>query len=116
MGVKRILAVENNELVLSFLEAGLANAGYHVDIATNGLEALQKIDRVRYDVIISDVHMPEMDGVALCRALGERQADALRRVVLLLTGWDSLEDHDSFLSQAGVRALIKPVDLEELRD
>ena len=75
MAVKRVLAVENNELVLSFLEAGLATAGYDVDTATNGREALEKIERGAYDVIISDIRMPELDGLELCRTLGERPGD-----------------------------------------
>jgi CheY-like chemotaxis protein len=114
MAAKRILAVENNELVLSFLEDGLTTAGYDVDTATNGREALEKIDRRDYDVIISDVRMPELDGLGLCRALGERQVGALRRLVLL-TGSELLDDHQSYLDEAGVCALTKPVGLEHLR-
>ena len=114
MAVKRILAVENNELVLSFLEAGLATAGYDVDTATNGREALEKIEHGAYDVIISDIRMPELDGLGLCRALGERQSDALRRLVLL-SNYVSISDHQDYLDEAGVRALAKPVGLEDLR-
>lgn len=114
MAVKRILAVENNELVLSFLEAGLVTAGYDVDTASNGREALEKIDSRTYDVIISDVRMPELDGLGLCRALGARGADALRRVVLL-TEPESIIDHQAFLGESGVQALAKPVGLEHLR-
>lgn len=114
MAVKRILAVENNELVLSFLEAGLTTAGYDVDTATNGREALEMIDRGTYDVIISDMRMPELDGLGLCRALGERRSDALHRLVLL-TDFVSISDHQAYLDEAGVRALAKPVGLEDLR-
>lgn len=115
MAVKRILAVDDNELVLSFLEAGLATAGYDVDTATNGREALEKIDRRVYDVIISDVDMPELDGLELCRALGRTNAGALRRVVLL-TGSDAIWDHRAFLDEAGIPALAKPVGLQHLFD
>jgi DNA-binding response OmpR family regulator len=114
MAAKRILAVENNELVLSFLEDGLTTAGYDVDTATNGREALEKIDRRDYDVIISDVRMPELDGLGLCRALGARPSGALRRLVLL-TGPESIDDHRAYLDEAGGRALAKPVGLEHLR-
>lgn len=114
MAVKRILAVENNELVLSFLQDGLTSAGYDVDTATNGREALEKIDRRAYDVIISDLCMPELDGVGLCLALGE-WSPAVRRLVVL-TDPEILVDHQAFLDEAGVRAaLAKPVELEELR-
>jgi CheY-like chemotaxis protein len=114
MAAKRILAVENNALVLSFLEAGLTTAGYHVDTATNGREALDKIDRRDYDAIISDIRMPELDGLELCRELGQRQSGALRRLVLL-TDIIAISDHQAYLDETGVRALAKPVDLEHLQ-
>jgi DNA-binding response OmpR family regulator len=113
MAAKRILAVEHDELVRSFLADGLTTAGYTVDTAANGREALEKIDRRDYDAIISDLRMPELDGLALCRALRERRAAALSRLVLL-SGSDSLEDHRAYLDEAGVQALPKPVDLEDL--
>ena len=74
MTSKRILAVENNDLVLSFLEAGLTSVGYDVDTAHNGREALEKLDHVAYDLIITDVRMPELDGPGLCRALIARRS------------------------------------------
>jgi CheY-like chemotaxis protein len=111
---KRILAVENNELVLSFIETGLLTAGYDVDTARNGREALDKIDRSDYDLIISDVHMPEVDGLALCRALGERRGGDLGRL-LLITSHDAIADHEAFLVEAGVRAVAKPVGLDDLQ-
>ena len=114
MTAKRVLAVENNELVLSFLEAGLTTAGYDVDTATNGRDALAMIEQRPYDAIVTDVYMPEMDGLGLCRALGERQSAALGRLVLL-TNADCIDDHRTFLEAAGVWTLAKPVELEQLR-
>ena len=113
MAATRILAVENDELVRSFLADGLTTAGYSVDTAVNGREALEKIDRRDYDVIISDLQMPELDGLGLCRVLRERRAAALSRLVLL-SGSDALHDHRAYLDAAGVRSLEKPVDLEDL--
>jgi DNA-binding response OmpR family regulator len=114
MIAKRILAVENDELVRSFLADGLTTAGYTVDTAENGREALEKIDRRDYDVIISDLKMPELDGMALCRVLRERRAATQSRLVLL-SGSDALHDHRAYLDEAGVPALAKPVDLEDLQ-
>jgi DNA-binding response OmpR family regulator len=111
---KRILAVENNDLVLSFLEDGLIAAGYQVDTASNGREALEKIDRTEYDLIISDVRMPEIDGAALCRLLAARGAVLLTRLVFLASP-DSFDDHQTFLEQTGVPVLTKPVEFEDLR-
>ena len=114
MAPKRILAVENNDLVLSFLETGLVTAGYEVDIAHNGREALEKLDRVAYDLVISDVRMPEMDGLALCRAVDERGSDVLERFLFLTTP-ESHDAHRAFLGERGVPALTKPVTLDDLR-
>lgn len=114
MAAKHILAVEHDELVRSFLADGLTTAGYTVDTAENGREALEKIGRRHYDAIISDLRMPELDGLALCRVLHERRATALSRLVLL-SGSDALHDHRAYLDEAGVRALAKPVDLEDLQ-
>jgi len=91
---KRILAVENDELVRSFLEDGLVMAGYHVDTASNGREALQKIDQGDYDLIVCDVRMPELNGPGLWRALAERGDDTLARLVFLSTP-DSLDAHEA---------------------
>jgi DNA-binding response OmpR family regulator len=113
MAGKRILAIENNDLVLSFLEAGLMTAGYDVDTASNGREALDKLDRAAYDLIISDVRMPELDGPGLCRALEERRSDALTRFIFLTTP-DSSDAHHAFLARTGMPALTKPFGLEEL--
>ena len=114
MEAKRILAVENNELVLDFLQTGLATAGYQVDTARNGREALEMIDGTDYDLIISDMLMPELDGAGLCRALLARQSDAVHRIVLL-TGSDDISDGPAFEALPSVPTFAKPVGLEELR-
>ena len=114
MAGKRILAVENNELVLSFLEAGLMTAGYDVDTASNGREALDKIDRIAYDLVISDARMPELDGPGLCQALEERRAGAPTRFIFLTTP-DSRDTHQTFLDASGMPALTKPFGLDDLR-
>ena len=113
VSAKRILAVENDELVRSFLEAGLATAGYEVDTACNGREALAKLDHGAYDLVISDARMPELDGPGLCRALEERHSDALRRFIFLTTP-DSRETHHAFLAAVGAPALTKPICLDDL--
>src|SRR5262245_39016406 len=111
---KRILAVENDELVRSFLQDGLVMAGHDVDTASNGREALLKIDQGDYDLIVCDVRMPELDGPGLCRALAERRDDALARLLVLTTP-DALGAHEAFLAEIGVPVLIKPIDLNELQ-
>ena len=110
---KRILVVENDELVRSFLEDGLVMAGYDVDTAGNGREALQKIDQEDYDLIICDMRMPELDGAGLCRALARRSPQTLAHLVFLTTS-DSLDANEAFLAESGVPVLTKPIDLDDL--
>jgi CheY-like chemotaxis protein len=111
---KRILAVENDELVRSFLEDGLIMAGYDVDTASNGREALQRIDQGVYDLIICDVRMPELDGPGLCRTLAARGIDTLAHLVFLTTP-DALDANEAFLVESGVPVLIKPFELDDLQ-
>jgi two-component system response regulator TrcR len=113
MAVKRVLAVENNEYVLSFIELSLGTAGYEVDTAHNGREALAKIDRSAYDVIISDVRMPDVDGLELCRELERRRSRARDRL-LFLTNLDTVQEHREFFDSTRVPTLTKPVALAEL--
>jgi DNA-binding response OmpR family regulator len=113
MAGKKVLAVENNEYVLSFLESSLGSAGYEVDTAHNGREALAKIDRSAYDVIISDVCMPDLDGVELCRELERRRSQARDRL-LFLTNIDMVDEHRDFFDATRVPTLTKPVALAEL--
>ena len=110
---RRILAVENDELVRSFLADGLVVAGYDVDTASNGREALRKIDQADYDLIVCDVRMPELDGPGLCRTLAERRDDTLAHLVFLTTP-DSLDAHETLLAQIGAPVLIKPIELDDL--
>jgi DNA-binding response OmpR family regulator len=112
MAGKRILAVENDQFVLSFLEAGLMTAGYDVDTASNGREALDKLDRTAYDLVISDARMPELDGPGLCRALEARRT---RTRFIFVTTPDSWESHQAFLDASGMPALTKPFGLDDLR-
>ena len=78
-------------------------AGYDVDTASNGREALEKIDRGSYDLILCDVRMPELDGAGLCRALAARDAATLAQLVFLTTP-DSLNANEDFLAASGVPA------------
>src|SRR5262249_62272517 len=110
---KRILAVENDELVRSFLEDGLVLAGYDVDTASNGRQALEKIDRGAYDLIICDMRMPELDGPGLCRALVQRGPQALAHLVFFTTP-DARDPNEAFLAESAVPVLVKPIALDAL--
>lgn len=68
-GHKRILIVDDNPLIVKSLRDPLKRAGYHVMVATHGLEAVQLIKRKRPDLIILDILMPMLDGFRTTRIL-----------------------------------------------
>ncbi|MGN6599424.1 MAG: response regulator, partial [Actinomycetes bacterium] len=88
---RTVLVVDDDEMVLSLVTAGLAASGLQVVTATDGLEALSVLATLVPDAIVSDVNMPGMDGFALVSRL--RADSATRSVPLVfLTSRSSRED------------------------
>jgi PAS domain S-box-containing protein len=75
---RRILVVEDSPTQAEHLRLLLEGAGYRVELAGSGREALERLEAVRPDLIVSDVVMPEMDGYALCHAV--KASEATRRI------------------------------------
>ena len=111
---KRILVVDDEPDVAHVLVEMLEADGHQVESATNGAEALAKLDRLPYDVILSDTRMPVLDGYGFFTEL-ERRHPELRRRVAFVTG-DVLNAHKrDLLEQTGAPTLAKPFDLKDLR-
>lgn len=72
---KRILFVDDSSLQQKQVEMIFKNTGYHVQFASNGVEALEIIDKIMPGLVITDIEMPEMDGYTLCRKIRERYQD-----------------------------------------
>ncbi|MFN8455277.1 MAG: response regulator [Anaerolineae bacterium] len=109
-----ILITDDDPIGRETLETLLANQGYNLILATNGIEALAKAVEIIPDVILSDVMMPEMDGFELCRRLRNNPILAEVPIILITT----LDDRDSRLQgiEAGADDFIsKPFDRTELR-
>lgn len=81
----RVLAAEDSPTQAAFLRRSLEQAGFEVRLAGNGVEALALADRERFDVVVSDVVMPELGGYELCRDLKAARPDL---PVILLTALD----------------------------
>lgn len=82
-----------------------------VDTAVNGKDALDKIERHKPDIIISDIKMPVMDGTQLVTALYERNYDG---IIIMLSGYNDFEYAKSTLEKGVFKYLLKPVDNDEL--
>lgn len=107
----RILVVEDDSRLAELLARGLGEDGHAVDRAASGDEALDWASMVTYDVIVLDIMLPGIDGLAVCRAL-RRRADATP--VLLLTAKDAVADRVNGLDAGADDYLVKPFAFAEL--
>jgi len=113
-GSLRVLVVEDDAPIGRMLASILADEGYVVDLAGDGLTALGKIEARAYDLILTDLRMPELDGVGLYRELERRQPEMLRRVIVI-TGTSGHPEYESFLEETKVPYLEKPFSLQALQ-
>jgi CheY-like chemotaxis protein len=74
-----ILLAEDDPVTRMLMTRFLKNAGYEVDAVANGSEALDKMTRRYYPMLVTDWEMPEMDGIALCKAVRNMQLDGYAR-------------------------------------
>jgi two-component system, cell cycle response regulator len=109
----RILLAEDDPVTRMLMTRFLKKAGYEVEAAANGSEALDKMTECYYPILVTDWEMPEMDGVALCRAVRNLQLDGYV-YALLLTARDSKEHIIAGLEAGADDYLIKPVHEAEL--
>lgn len=100
-------------MVLALLADVLTLAGYDLDTAVNGHDALDRIAARSYDVIVSDLYMPNLDGVGLYRALEGRRPELLRRIAFV-SGTTELPTFQRFVAETGVPLLHKPFNIEDL--
>ncbi len=109
----RVLVVDDEPEIAELARAMLEAAGYAVALADSGRSALARLAEQTFDAVVSDLRMPDMDGAALWRALGE-QYPALRRRVLFVTGDTLSPGAQQFLDQTECPALDKPFTKAEL--
>jgi signal transduction histidine kinase/CheY-like chemotaxis protein len=109
-----ILLVDDEPSITNALTRLLRRDGHTVDTATNGRLALLKLQERAYDLILSDLRMPELDGPGLYRALAALYPQ-LRQRFILLTGDTLNPDTQAFSVQHGVPHLTKPYTAAEIR-
>ena len=107
-----LLLVEDNEELL-FLMEKILSKHYHVLIAKDGLEALNVIKDNEIDIIISDVMMPEMDGLEFCRAL-KSNLETSHIPIILLTAKNTVEDRIECYNAGADGYISKPFELKIL--
>ena len=109
----RILCIDDEPNILKFLEAVLVRNGYEVLQTENGEEALEKIEKQGVDLVLSDVRMPKMDGLQVCRRI--KGDERFRNIpVILITGLAEKEDRIKGIEAGAEDFLSKPIDSAEV--
>ena len=112
---RSILVVDDEENIRRLLSGILQMDGHHVDTAGNGREALERIGRRRYDMVITDIKMPDMDGRELYQRLLDRDRGLASRTIFI-TGDTVSSDTRSFLERVRNPCLAKPFRVREVRE
>jgi two-component system copper resistance phosphate regulon response regulator CusR len=107
----RILLIEDESKTLQSLRQGLEENGWTVNTASDGLAGLRLAQKNEYDVIVSDVTMPGLTGIELCKQLRE---EGLATPILLLTALSHTDDKVSGLDAGADDYLAKPFEFKEL--
>ena len=106
----RILVVEDDAVLAAALTRALNQTAYAVDLAENGEDANRSLDSAAYDLVVLDLALPKVDGLAVLRRLRDRRS---RVPVLVLSARDSLDDRVKGLDLGADDYMTKPFDLPE---
>jgi DNA-binding response OmpR family regulator len=109
--MNRILVVEDEKKMSGFIQQGLLEQGYLVDVADHPRQAQELVNNVSYDLLVLDVMLPEIDGLELSRRVREGGYNGL---VLMLTALSTTRDKIAGLDAGADDYLSKPFDFNEL--
>ena len=110
----RVLVAEDNLVNQRVALAMLARLGYRADLAVNGLEAVDAVRRVPYDVVLMDLHMPELDGLNAMRQIVEEHPIGRRPRIVALTASAFDEDRNACVAAGMDDFLSKPMEKDKL--
>jgi CheY-like chemotaxis protein len=111
---ERVLLAEDNSVNQKVALHMLARLGYRADLAADGREVLEAVRRQPYDIILMDVHMPEMDGLEATRRLRANPPEAGRPWIIALTAGVMQSDREGCLDAGMDDFITKPIKLAEL--
>ena len=109
--VQRILLAEDDEDMRRFLVRALTKAGYDVVSFGNGLEAYERLKEEPFTLLLTDIVMPEMDGIELARKASELDPDLK---IMFITGFAAVALNSDSAAPKNAKVLSKPVHLREL--
>ena len=107
-----ILIVDDEDIVIRSCKRILADDQHVIDSATNGWDALKKVDEGRFDLVILDIMMPKMDGLEVLQQVKERHPDV---DVIMVTGLSQIQTAVKAMKLGAFDYLPKPFDPDELK-
>lgn len=108
-----ILAVDDEEVVLSYVTDLLKMLGHEVENSPNAIAALEKMKTVKFDLVISDIFMPEMNGIQFLEQIGRSPEPT---PVLLLTGFADIQTAVQALQKGAYDYMLKPIEAHDLKN
>ena len=111
-GSKRILVVDDEENARLGLSRLLSNEGFLVDSVSNGYEALDYLRQQEVNLIISDINMPEMNGITFLKELNKQFP---KSNVIMITAYGGVESYIEAMNLGVFEYINKPVKIEELK-
>lgn len=111
MDAFQILVVDDESALREICQEALTDDGYNVDVAGSGREALGKLIGKEYDLVISDLRMPDMNGQELLTAIRQRNLDV---DFLVMTGFGTTETAVEFMRDGAVDYISKPFDIKQM--
>jgi DNA-binding NtrC family response regulator len=110
--IMKILVVDDEGPVREMLKKGLSQmGGFSVEVAQNGLEALKKTEEDVFDLVLTDMKMPEMDGLELLKLIKAMWPDM---IVIMMTAYGSIETAVEAMKNGATDYITKPIDFNEL--
>ncbi|HKW93195.1 MAG TPA: response regulator [Methylomirabilota bacterium] len=114
MRTLRVLVADDQEHMRELLVEALSADGHTVDPAEDGVAALKLLDQATYDLVVSDLQMPQVDGPKLYEEVRRRRPDAAPRFIFI-TGEDEAPGYGRFLSDSKLPVVTKPFKLKDFR-
>ena len=109
----KILLVDDEETVRGFLKRGLELDGHTVTTAIDGADGMDRLGEAEFDLLLTDIRMPIMDGIALAVSAKRDKPDL---TIMLMTGYAEQRERAKNLEAIVAEVLTKPFSLSELRN
>ncbi len=113
LAMRRILLAEDDESMRGFLERALLRAGYEVVSFNNGIEAFERLKEEPFSLLLTDIVMPQMDGIELARRASELDPELK---IMFITGFAAVTLNNASEAPNDARVLSKPFHLKDLVD